>query len=207
MRPATHPRTTPVGPPVLMRRARRLGAGLVAGAVLAGGLAACTTGSGGGGSTTPPPAPTGTATTSAAPTPTGSAPVPPTNTGGPASSAPATGAATSTPAGSNAPSSAAAKQVDLVVTYSGWDAGPKQAEVDAFAPGVLAADATCTLVMTANGVTRTATRKAQLGPSSTQCGALTIPGSRLAAGAWQAVVRFSSATAVGESHPVTITVG
>jgi hypothetical protein len=60
--------------------------------------------------------------------------------------------------------------------------------------------------MSLNGVSRTTSRQASTGPSSTQCGALTIPGSQLSAGSWRAVVHFTSSKAVGSSKPVTITV-
>lgn len=109
--------------------------------------------------------------------------------------APSTGVSTPTKSG-----------VDLIVTYSGWNAGPKTAEVDAFAPDVLVSNAKCTLTLTRGGVTRTASRSASPSASSTQCGALTIAGSQLVSGDWTAVVRFESPRAAGSTDPVTIRV-
>ena len=174
---------------------------VVAALLAAAGVAACTTGSGGSGATshaatstpaTPPTTPASTPDASTTLPGTQSAP-------GPSLSAPVP--SDTTPTKTRAP-----RQVSLVVTYSGWDAKTQQAEVDAFTPDVLAADATCTLTLTKSAITRTASKHASTGPSSTQCGALIIPGSQLSAGTWTAVVTFTSAKAVGHSQPVHITV-
>src|SRR6185437_7154319 len=137
----------------------------------------------------------------------------PDGTGSPPSTSGSDTPTTTAPASSGAsrPTSSAAtspakSKVDLIVTYSGWTASTKTAEVDAFAPDVLVSNAKCTLTLTRAGVTRTASRPASASASTTQCGALTVPGSQLVAGDWTAVVRFDSPSAAGSSTPVTIRV-
>jgi hypothetical protein len=209
-------------PPRLDRgQSRAALAALGALAALAGALSGCTTGSAGSGDTVSPPpispAPSLTAITPSATPPAPDTGAPASTAGAPETSAPATGSpSTSAPHSTTAASSTAAsgrkssspprKQVTLVVTYSGWNAGARTAEVDAFAPRVLATHATCTLTMSLAGVSRTASRRASVGPSSTQCGALTIAGSKLSPGSWRAIVHFSSSDVVGDSNPVTIKV-
>jgi len=78
--------------------------------------------------------------------------------------------------------------------------------VGANVEGKVIRNGNCTLTMRRGALTRTASHKATITPSSTSCGVLTIPGSKLSPGAWTAVVTFTSPTATGSSDPVTITV-
>jgi hypothetical protein len=94
----------------------------------------------------------------------------------------------------------------VVVNWFDWNAKTKQAEANAFATNVVTTEATCTLTLTRNGVTRTATRTAHRSAADTQCGTMTIPGSRLSPGDWTAQVTFTAPTAVGTSDPFTVTV-
>lgn len=184
-----------------------------AGAVLATAvLAACTTGSVGTG-------PSSSAPSGAVPTRSGSTPA-----GQPGVSSPDAGpgagtaaqstdgalpslAPTAAPSGGPQPSgSGAPKTVPVQITIHDWNAKQDQAEVDAFVPGAVVPDGTCTLTLTQGSVHRTATHAAVTTPASTSCGLITIAGAQLAAGSWQAVVRFHAPTASGTSDPVTIQV-
>lgn len=118
------------------------------------------------------------------------------------SSAPTTATPTPTPT-----STPMQKVVDVQITRGGWSASTRTVSVAAIVPGVLVDAATCTLRLSRGGVTRAVTRTARSDASSMQCGTLAVAGSQVSAGAWRAVVSFASATAVGTSDPLTITVG
>lgn len=196
----------------LHRTARARRAAGITGAVLAATvLAACTTGSVGSG-------PSSSASLTPALVPPGS--TAPDQPGGTADAGPGAGttaastggatpslAATTAPSGRAQPSgSGAPKTVPVQITIHDWNAKQGQAEVDAFVPGEVIAGGTCTLTMTQGSVHRTATHRAVTTPASTSCGLITIAGSQLGAGSWQAVVRFQAPTATGASDPVTIQV-
>lgn len=95
--------------------------------------------------------------------------------------------------------------VDVVTTYAGWNATSGAVEVGAYAAAV-EAGATCTLTLTQGGATVSAEGAATPDVSTTACGDLAVTRDRLAAGTWQAVVRYESATSSGVSAPVTVEV-
>jgi hypothetical protein len=166
-------------------------------------LAACTTGSTGG---TPQITSSGQQSTPNTPTdssgtdglPTGVA----TDTGAPGSDAPAS----TEPSGSGAPQTGATKTVQVHITIGSWNAQSDEAQVDAFVPGHVISGGNCTLTMTMDGTSRTASHPAVTTPTATSCGLISIPRSQLSAGTWSAVVRFEASTASGESDPVNIQV-
>jgi hypothetical protein len=187
-------------PPGPTLRLRAVAACLVrVGAALAL-LAGCTTGSAGQSATTPvtPPtnAPTGGTTaplaSTAGPTPTVIA-LPTTVTTSAAGSAPGTG----TPGGPTH---------TVQITFSGWDQASHSAQVNALVPDVVTQDGQCTLVLTLNGVRRTTTVPGHPTPEATSCGLMSIPGSQLTVGAWQAVVTFRASEGTATSKAVTIQV-
>lgn len=192
------------------RATRRLAGGAAGAAAVAAAvtlISACTTGTPGtrastGGTTPLPssPAPT-TLPTATLPTDTGAPTGLPTD-GTPSTSALPSSTAPSTPASSTPPKST----VTVFVTFHDWIAADRVAEVDSLVPNKVIANAVCTLRMTRGTLSRTATRKATVAPSSTSCGALTIPGSKLSPGDWTAVVTVTAPTATGSSDPVIITV-
>lgn len=182
---------------------------VLAGVLLAcAGLAACTTGSAGPAARTS----AATAATSAAsspeqttaPAPTGTDTGTGTGTGtGPSGSAPASSSPAAAPG--TAGSTPASPPV-VQITYSGWDPSSRSAQVNALVTDVVARDGQCTLTLSLNGMQKTATVTAHPTPQATSCGLMSVPGSQLAAGAWQAVVRFTSGEGDASSRPVTIQV-
>jgi hypothetical protein len=138
---------------------------------------------------TPEPTPTALATTAPAdPDPAPAEPAEPTQPGTDPV-APAPGIAT----------------VDVVTTYAGWNATSGAVEVGAYAAAV-EAGATCTLTLTQGGASVTAEGPATPDVSTTACGDLAVTRDSLAAGTWQAVVRYESVTSSGVSAPVTVEV-
>lgn len=123
------------------------------------------------------------------------------------SSAPAVATPTVPPV-SAAASPATAKPKDVVnviVTISDWNGTNQVAEVAGYA-NVIEADGTCTLTMTRDKTTVTTVRSASSDASTTSCGMLSIAGSRLTAGSWNAVLSYESATSHGASTPISIEV-
>lgn len=106
----------------------------------------------------------------------------------------------------DAPRPATGRDVAVTVTYSGWDDRAADVEVDGFVTGVVEQGGTCTLTLTSGSSTVTEQHPAHADASTTQCGTVTVPGSRLAPGSWRAVLGYSSATSNGTSAPVPVTV-
>ena len=96
--------------------------------------------------------------------------------------------------------------VSVVVTYSGWNASLKQAMAGGYVNGVIESGGTCTLTLSKAGVQVTAQGQARPDAATTACGGLTVPGAKLGAGTWQAVLSYTSATSTGSSTPVEIAV-
>lgn len=101
-----------------------------------------------------------------------------------------------------APNPAAA----LVVTYSGWNPDTSAVEVGGFVPGVSESGGSCTLTLTRDGATASATAPGDAEPSQTTCGALAVPGSELSSGTWSAVITFDSSGSHAESAAVEVAV-
>jgi hypothetical protein len=79
-----------------------------------------------------------------------------------------------------------------VLTYAGWAAGSREIQASAFAQGHVDADATCALSASRAG-TPTVTGSptpATPGPSSTDCGALTLRLPPAASGTWKVSVVY-----------------
>ncbi|MGY4643114.1 hypothetical protein [Cellulomonas sp. URHB0016] len=156
--------------------------------------------------------PTGTTTTGA--TTTGAA------GGGPTVTATATSVASSptandaagkpvTAAPTHAPAPGAPQdgrtQVGLQVTSATWDAPSAAVEVAGFV-AVLEADGVCHLVLTQGARAVTTDQPAEPGPSSTDCGVISVPAARLGSGAWTAQLTYESSTSVGHADPQQIEV-
>jgi len=95
--------------------------------------------------------------------------------------------------------------VDVVTTYAGWNDATGAVEVGAYA-AVVESGAACTLTLTQGSTTVSAEGAATPDVSTTACGDLAVARDRLAAGTWQAVVRYASSTSTGVSAPVTVEV-
>jgi hypothetical protein len=144
----------------------------------------------------------GSATPSTDPVPTGSAAAPSTEpTTSDSSSA---GCDEANPCQDPVPTVRAGTAVVTVAT-SGWDAAGAQVRVSAYVDGI---EATGTCVLTLRQGDRTATTQVDAVPnaSTMSCGTMTVPGSQLGKGTWQAVVKYTSTSRSGSAADVTITI-
>lgn len=118
-----------------------------------------------------------------------------------------TGVATD-PAPSTAPAPTSAARGDAVVqiTYYGWNPGSSVVEVGGFVPFLVEEGGTCTLTLTQDAATATATRAATPNVTSTACGELTVPGDQLAPGTWSAVLAYESDRSAGVTGAVEVQV-
>lgn len=133
-------------------------------------------------------------------------------------SAPATGLIETDPAAGTAnptsgqtvatdePVVASGAEVAVEVTSWGWNAAERKAQVRGYATGIVEDNGTCTLTLTKDGRTVTADSSAVPDASTTSCGAVAVPGDRLSAGTWQAVLRYESARSSGSAEAVEIEV-
>ena len=150
---------------------------------------------------------TGHTTTTAAP-PSTSAPVTAQavtvtsrDTGGPVvSTEPPTSFAT------DPPYTAAKGQADVSITYAGWEAAGSTVEVDGYVGGLVEDGGSCTLTLTRGQATATVSADASADATTTDCGPLTVPGSRLSSGTWKAQVAYRSSWTSGTSGTVEVTV-
>lgn len=95
----------------------------------------------------------------------------------------------------------------MTVTTSYWGFDPESGS--AFANGyadVVDEDGRCTLSLTNGSLTATAQTDATADATTTSCGEITVPGSELSSGSWQAVITFASPSSTGQSAPVEIVV-
>jgi hypothetical protein len=89
--------------------------------------------------------------------------------------------------------------VDVVVTYTAWDADLDTLEVDGYVSGVVEEGGTCTLTATNAGRTVTAEGPGTADAATTSCGALVLSGEELTAGSWEVQLGYESATSSGAS--------
>lgn len=118
------------------------------------------------------------------------------------------GSPTSSPPASTTPPpvpSPSLSKVNVVVTYALWNASAGEASVSGYA-AIATGQGTCSLVLTQNGVSRTASRAATLNVDTTSCGVMTIPRAELAPGTWGVTVTFSSPTSTGSASGPAIEV-
>lgn len=81
----------------------------------------------------------------------------------------------------------------VVLTYAGWSSGSRALEASAFAQGHVDADATCALMASRPGAPPVtgAPSPATPGPSSTDCGSLTLRLPTGASGSWTVSVLYA----------------
>jgi hypothetical protein len=96
-------------------------------------------------------------------------------------------------------------QVDVLLTYAGFDQATGTVQAAGFVAGVLEDGGTCTLTLTKGGQEVTATSPASADATTTMCGLLETPPG-LAAGTWDAVLTYASAAADGESRSTEVSV-
>jgi len=117
-----------------------------------------------------------------------------------------TAVATDAPRDTPAPSPGTAQaEPAVLITWSGWDDALGGVEVGGYAD-LVESGGTCTLTLTKGGVTASASRPASADVSTTSCGALSVPGSELSSGTWEAVLTYESPGAAGTSAPVEVEV-
>ncbi len=155
-------------------------------------LAACTTGTPQASPTSATPAPS--TTTTASPSPSSTTDVP---------------TASSTPAAPSAPPQEPAQEptapapapgtVDVVVTFSGWNAASSSIEVGAYAATLT--PGTCTLRLTGPGGAMVTAEAPTVGDATTvSCDGLAVPAARLSSGSWSGVVEYTSPQASGRAQ-------
>ncbi|MEI4272308.1 hypothetical protein TEK04_11305 [Klenkia sp. LSe6-5] len=91
-------------------------------------------------------------------------------------------------------------------TYASYDAAGARVEVGAFIQEVVETGGTCTLVLNRGEASAQARSTAVPDASSTACGALSIPASDLAPGAWDGFVTYESRTSNGRSDDFVVVV-
>jgi hypothetical protein len=94
----------------------------------------------------------------------------------------------------------------VLITYSGYVADEKAVQVGGNVTGVIESDGTCTLALTRGGRTVSASTPAEPDATTTDCAGLSVAGSQLAPGAWQAVLTYRSKAHTGASAPVQVDV-
>jgi len=141
--------------------------------------------------TAPTPTPVGSGMASS-PSPAPSTPLPA-----------ATAAVPTTEAGAEAPPQGAA--VTVVITSSRRSESTGSAEARGFVE-VIESGGQCTLRLTRGSVVVEQVTDATTDATTTSCGTVSVPASKLTAGTWTGVLLYSSATASGSSLPFTIEV-
>jgi hypothetical protein len=95
---------------------------------------------------------------------------------------------------------------DVAISYLYWDPAAGAVLGSGYVSPVIEDGGTCTLVLSRSGASVQATSTGVADASTSSCGELRLPGSRLRSGEWTAVLRYSSDTAEGESEPMTVAV-
>ena len=96
--------------------------------------------------------------------------------------------------------------VDVTVTYADWEDSTDAVEVSGFVSGVVEPGGTCRLTLTRGQRTAVVETPGEPDASTTVCGTLSVPGSELSEGTWEAVLSYESATSSGASAPADVTV-
>jgi hypothetical protein len=96
-------------------------------------------------------------------------------------------------------------QVDVLLTYAGFEQASGTVQASGFVAGVLEDGGTCTLTLTQGGREVSATSTAAADATTTMCGLLETPPG-IAAGTWDAVLTYESTDAAGRSRSIEVTV-
>lgn len=95
--------------------------------------------------------------------------------------------------------------VGVVVTSSGWSTATDAAEVTGYV-AVLEQGGTCTARLSRGDVVVEVAQEALPDATTTSCGTISVPHSRLTSGRWDAEIRYGSPVSAGSSERVEITV-
>jgi hypothetical protein len=93
----------------------------------------------------------------------------------------------------------------VVIVIADWNPNDKVIEVSGYVSGLIEDGGTCTLSVT-GPTTATATRAAVADVSTTSCGTLTIPASKVKDGTYSVTLGYKSATSRGTSEPMGVVV-
>jgi hypothetical protein len=93
----------------------------------------------------------------------------------------------------------------VLITWSEWDSAAESVAVGGYA-AVVESRGTCTLTLTKGSSRASTSVPAEADVSSMSCGAVTVPGSDLSPGTWEAVLTYESDGAAGTSEPVEVEV-
>jgi hypothetical protein len=94
----------------------------------------------------------------------------------------------------------------VVITYVVWETGDRAVEEGSFVQGVVESGGTCTLTLAKGDVVVRQSAPAEPDATTTSCGGISVPRSRLSAGTWSAVVSYESATTQGSSDATEVAV-
>ena len=106
----------------------------------------------------------------------------------------------------DAPDVVTTAEVPVTITYFGWSPDEREVQLAGFVGGVVEEGGVCTLTLTKGGATVTGDRKALADAATTSCGELSVPGDKLSAGTWRAVLSYASEGHNGTSEAVDVEV-
>lgn len=99
------------------------------------------------------------------------------------------------------------RAVSVGIAFAAYDVDEKAVDVRAFTPDVIEGDGTCTATFTLDGRTVTATSKAFVDSSSSQCEPILVPESKFEVkGVWKLSVSYSSSKSTGVSPTMDVKV-
>lgn len=96
--------------------------------------------------------------------------------------------------------------VPVVLTYTEWSPDDSAVLAGGYVSGVIEEGGVCTLTLTQNGATVTVEGPAMPDATTTVCGGLSVPGSQLSGGTWQATLSYVSAGYAGTSATAPVEV-
>lgn len=94
---------------------------------------------------------------------------------------------------------------DVFLSYVTWNATTGAVEAGGYASGI-DPNGSCTLVLSRNGQSAEVTIDAVVDVSSMSCGGLSVPGTQLSSGSWDATLRYASANKSGTSESLQVVV-
>lgn len=97
-------------------------------------------------------------------------------------------------------------ETGVVLSYAGWEEGSRAVEAGGYVTPVVEDGGSCTLELTAGGLTRSVSVEAVADATTTVCPGLAVPGDELAPGTWTLRLQYSSDTTTGSSQPVDVEV-
>ena len=96
---------------------------------------------------------------------------------------------------------------DVVLSYLVYDGAAGAVVAGGYVSPVIEDGGTCTLELSRDGDSATATSDAVADASTTSCGELQVPADGLEPGEWTAVLAYDSPTTTGTSEPLVVQVG